>query len=149
MARRGAQGHDLEVKRGEVVAIIGKSGSGKSTLLRCINGLESFPGRQAQRRRPAAETTRAGSASCGQDVGMVFQSFNLFSAFSVGRNVMLAPTLVKKARRPRRATRALAARTRGPGRQVRRPARTVVGRPAATRGDRRALALQPARAAVR
>ena len=52
------KGIDLEVQRGEVIAIIGKSGSGKSTLLRCINGLEEFQERQPDGRRPAAAARR-------------------------------------------------------------------------------------------
>jgi polar amino acid transport system ATP-binding protein len=92
------KGIDLAVQPGEVIAIIGRSGSGKSTLLRCINGLEDFQagalsvkGQQLRHDEPAA------MRALRQQVGMIFQSFNLFPHLSVGRNVMLAPTLVKKA----------------------------------------------------
>ncbi len=91
------KGIDLKVARGEVIAIIGKSGSGKSTLLRCINGLETFQdgalsvdGRQLLHDNPAA------MRELRQHVGMIFQSFNLFPHLTVGRNIMLAPSLVKK-----------------------------------------------------
>lgn len=88
-------GIDLQVRRGEVIALIGRSGSGKSTLLRCVNGLEQFEeGRlevdgQALRHRDA-HAMRA----LRQRVGMVFQNFNLFPHLSAGRNVALAPELV-------------------------------------------------------
>ncbi|MEH0833435.1 amino acid ABC transporter ATP-binding protein [Pectobacterium cacticida] len=91
------KGIDLQVKRREVVCIIGKSGSGKSTLLRCINGLEAFQqgtltvdGQAIQQDNPAA------MRELRQNVGMIFQSFNLFPHLTVSRNIMLAPTLVKK-----------------------------------------------------
>ena len=91
------KGVDLDVKRGEVIAIIGKSGSGKSTLLRCINGLEEF---QEGTLHVDGQPLRHGDAKAmrelRQHVGMIFQGFNLFPHLSVGRNVMLAPTLVKK-----------------------------------------------------
>ncbi len=91
------KGIDLQVQRGEVVAIIGKSGSGKSTLLRCINGLEDF---QHGELDVDGQALRHGDAKAmralRQHVGMIFQSFNLFPHLSVGRNVMLAPTLVKR-----------------------------------------------------
>src|SRR5206468_12012061 len=90
------KGIDMQVAPGEVIAIIGRSGSGKSTLLRCINGLEEFQsgeltvdGKRLEHRNPAA------MRELRQHVGMIFQSFNLFPHLSVGRNVMLAPTLVK------------------------------------------------------
>ena len=92
------KGVDLDVKRGEVIAIIGKSGSGKSTLLRCINGLEEF---QEGTLHVDGQPLRHGDAKAmrelRQHVGMIFQNFNLFPHLSVGRNVMLAPTLVRKA----------------------------------------------------
>jgi polar amino acid transport system ATP-binding protein len=91
------KGIDLEVKRGEVIAIIGKSGSGKSTLLRCVNGLEAFDeGRLAVDGQALKHGDAAAMRALRQHVGMIFQSFNLFPHLSVGRNVMLAPALVKK-----------------------------------------------------
>ena len=91
------KGIDLEVKRGEVIAIIGKSGSGKSTLLRCINGLEVFQeGSLTVDGKPLLHRSAMAMRELRQHVGMIFQSFNLFPHLSVGRNVMLAPTLVKK-----------------------------------------------------
>ena len=91
------KGIDLDVAPGEVIAIIGKSGSGKSTLLRCINGLEAFDEGQLNVQGLAL---RHGDARAmrelRQHVGMIFQSFNLFPQLTVGRNVMLAPRLVKQ-----------------------------------------------------
>ena len=92
------KGVDLDVKRGEVIAIIGKSGSGKSTLLRCINGLEEFQeGTLHVDGQPLKHGDTKAMRELRQHVGMIFQGFNLFPHLSVGRNVMLAPTLVKKA----------------------------------------------------
>ncbi len=91
------KGIDLKVAPGEVIAIIGKSGSGKSTLLRCINGLETFDdGALSVDGQPLLHDNPAAMRALRQRVGMIFQSFNLFPHLSVGRNVMLAPTLVKK-----------------------------------------------------
>jgi len=91
------KGIDLDVQRGEVVAIIGKSGSGKSTLLRCINGLEIFQeGSVSVAGKPLLHESAMAMRELRQQVGMIFQGFNLFPHLSVGRNVMLAPTLVKK-----------------------------------------------------
>ncbi|MET0742000.1 MAG: amino acid ABC transporter ATP-binding protein [Microvirga sp.] len=90
------KGINLDVDRGEVIAIIGKSGSGKSTLLRCINGLESIDD----------GSIAVAGAHVGQDaahlkalrlkVGMIFQSFNLFPHHTAGGNVMLSQMVVKK-----------------------------------------------------
>ncbi len=92
------KGIDLTVRAGEVIAIIGKSGSGKSTLLRCVNGLETFDdGALTVDGQPLRHGDAKAMRALRQHVGMIFQSFNLFPHLSVGRNVMLAPTLVKKA----------------------------------------------------
>jgi polar amino acid transport system ATP-binding protein len=91
------KGIDLSVKRGEVIAIIGKSGSGKSTLLRSVNGLEQFDeGTLTVEGQALLHGNATAMRALRQHVGMIFQSFNLFPHLSVGRNVMLAPTLVKK-----------------------------------------------------
>ena len=91
------KGIDLSVQRGEVIAIIGKSGSGKSTLLRCINGLEVFQhGSLLVDGLPLKHSDAKAMRALRQHVGMIFQNFNLFPHLSVGRNVMLAPTLVKQ-----------------------------------------------------
>ena len=92
------KGIDLQVARGEVIAIIGKSGSGKSTLLRCINGLEVFQhGALTVDGKPLLHDNAQAMRELRQRVGMIFQSFNLFPHLNVGKNIMLAPSLVKKA----------------------------------------------------
>jgi glutamine transport system ATP-binding protein len=90
----------LDVARGEVVVIIGPSGSGKSTLLRCLNFLEpvqageiSIDGIQLDHHRTNIRLVRA-------EVGIVFQSFNLFPHLTALRNVMLAPRVVRKRPEP-------------------------------------------------
>jgi polar amino acid transport system ATP-binding protein len=91
------KGIDLQVQPGEVIAIIGKSGSGKSTLLRCINGLEVFQaGSLTVDGKPLLHDDAAAMRTLRQRVGMIFQGFNLFPHLTVGKNVMLAPSLVKK-----------------------------------------------------
>ena len=91
------KGIDLQVAPGEVIAIIGKSGSGKSTLLRCINGLEVFDhGKLTVDGKPLLHDNAVAMRELRQRVGMIFQSFNLFPHLSVGKNIMLAPSLVKK-----------------------------------------------------
>ena len=88
-------GIDLEIAEGEVVCIIGPSGSGKSTLIRCINHLEPFSPDSTitvdgTRVRPGKELAKVRA-----EVGMVFQSFNLFPHMTVLKNVMLAPMRVR------------------------------------------------------
>ena len=91
------KGIDLNVHSGEVIAIIGKSGSGKSTLLRCINGLEVFQsGKLTVDGKPLLHENALAMRELRQRVGMIFQSFNLFPHLTVGKNVMLAPKLVKQ-----------------------------------------------------
>ena len=86
-----------------MVCIIGPSGSGKSTLIRCINRLEGFDPASEIRVDGTPVTTGRALARVRAEVGMVFQSFNLFPHLTVRENVMLAP------RRVRRTTRADAA----------------------------------------
>jgi polar amino acid transport system ATP-binding protein len=90
------RGIDLQVAAGEVITIIGKSGSGKSTLLRCINGLEEFQsGTLTVDGQKLNYKDAASMRTLRQKVGMIFQSFNLFPHLTVGKNIMLAPKLVK------------------------------------------------------
>jgi polar amino acid transport system ATP-binding protein len=93
-------GVSLTIARGEMIAIIGRSGSGKSTLLRCVNGLETF---QQGEITVADHVLRANTAvhakplqRLRQDVGMVFQSYNLFPHLTVERNITLGQELVRK-----------------------------------------------------
>ncbi|GGN43716.1 arginine ABC transporter ATP-binding protein [Streptomyces kronopolitis] len=97
---------DLTVGRGEVVVVIGPSGSGKSTLCRAINRLETVEsGTITLDGRPLPEEGRA-LARLRAEVGMVFQSFNLFAHKTVLANVMLAPMKVHKAKKDEAARRA-------------------------------------------
>ena len=89
------RGVDLDIHRGEKVALLGASGSGKSTLCRCINRLETITrgsividGRELPQEGKALAQLRA-------DVGMVFQSFNLFPHYTALQNVTLAPINVR------------------------------------------------------
>src|SRR5690242_1061476 len=87
---------DLAVGRGEVVVVIGPSGSGKSTLCRTINRLEAIDsGAITVDGVPLPEEGKE-LARLRADVGMVFQSFNLFAHKTIVENVMLAPVKVRK-----------------------------------------------------
>jgi polar amino acid transport system ATP-binding protein len=97
------KGVDLKVEAGQVVAIVGKSGSGKSTLLRCINGLETYDDGQITVDGMIVGHPKADLRALRQTVGMVFQQFNLFPHLSAGRNIMLAPGVVKALRQDKAA----------------------------------------------
>jgi glutamate transport system ATP-binding protein len=87
---------DLEIQRGEVVVVLGPSGSGKSTLCRAINRLETIDsGRILLDGVPLPEEGKA-LAELRSNVGMVFQSFNLFAHKTVLENVMLGPVKVRR-----------------------------------------------------
>ncbi|TWT15256.1 amino acid ABC transporter ATP-binding protein [Reyranella sp. CPCC 100927] len=88
-------GVSLSVDKGEIIAIIGRSGSGKSTLLRCVNGLEPIQGGAVTFAGTVVNDPATDLRKLRQQVGIVFQSFNLFPHLSVERNITLAPTVVK------------------------------------------------------
>ena len=89
-------GIDLTVTEGEVVCIIGPSGSGKSTLLRCLNKLEEPTGGEIIVDDAVVTDKKTNINKVRENIGMVFQSFNLFSNFTVLENIMFAPVELKK-----------------------------------------------------
>ena len=89
-------GIDLTVTEGEVVCIIGPSGSGKSTLLRCLNKLEEPTGGEIIIDDAVVTDKKTNINKVRENIGMVFQSFNLFSNFTVLENIMFAPVELKK-----------------------------------------------------
>jgi ABC-type polar amino acid transport system ATPase subunit len=90
------KGISLEIKVGEVVAVIGSSGSGKSTLLRCLNQLEQSTSGTIIIAGTELQGSKHVIAEIRRDVGMVFQQFNLFPHKTVLENIMEAPVHVLK-----------------------------------------------------
>ena len=88
------KGLNLDVEEHQVVCLIGPSGCGKSTLLRCINGLESIQGGEIRLHGDRVTGPGVDLNALRRDVGIVFQSFNLFPHMSVIENVTLAPIRV-------------------------------------------------------
>ncbi|MGA8246233.1 MAG: amino acid ABC transporter ATP-binding protein [Nocardioides sp.] len=88
------KGVSLDVERHEVVCLIGASGSGKSTLLRCVNALEEINSGEIRIDGDCVTGAGVDLNALRRDVGIVFQSYNLFPHMSVMENVMLAPTRV-------------------------------------------------------
>jgi polar amino acid transport system ATP-binding protein len=88
------KGVSLEVAKHEVVCLIGASGSGKSTLLRCINALEPISAGDIRVDGDVVSGPGVDVNRLRRNVGMVFQSYNLFPHMNVLRNVTLAPTMV-------------------------------------------------------
>ena len=91
------KGVDLTVRKGEVICIIGPSGAGKSTMLRCLNGLEQASSGQIVVNGHDLGDPHVNIDQVREQVGMVFQHFNLFNNMSVIDNITLAPKLVQKA----------------------------------------------------
>ena len=87
---------DLEIKEGEIVTIIGPSGSGKSTLLRCLNLLEIPESGDVLFEETNLLDKKTNLNEIREQIGMVFQSFNLFPNKTVGENITLALKLLKK-----------------------------------------------------
>ncbi|MEK0082216.1 amino acid ABC transporter ATP-binding protein [Benzoatithermus flavus] len=89
------KGLSLEVEPHQVVCLIGPSGCGKSTLLRCINGLEPIQGGEIRLHGDRVSGPGVDVNALRRDVGIVFQSFNLFPHMTVLENVTLAPIRVR------------------------------------------------------
>ena len=98
-AFRALRGVSLDVHEGEVVVICGPSGSGKSTLLRAINGLERIHGGDIVVDGMSVRDPRTDLKRLRSEVGMVFQSFNLYPHMTALRNITLAPIKVRRLRR--------------------------------------------------
>ena len=90
------KGINLEIKDGEVVCLIGPSGSGKSTLLRCLNRLEEATGGTVIVDGNEISNPKIDINHVRENIGMVFQHFNLFPNLTVIENIMLAPVELKK-----------------------------------------------------
>lgn len=90
------KGINLDINAGSVVAIIGSSGSGKSTLLRCINLLEQPTSGEILFNGVNINDPKVNIDKVRQEIGMVFQSFNLFENMNVIQNCMIAQTKVLK-----------------------------------------------------
>lgn len=108
------KGINLELQKGEVLCLLGPSGCGKSSLLRCINGLEAFdegkiylesrlitqgsnsPKSSKDSDKSSTKSTKTNWSKIRQEIGMVFQNYELFPHLSVEENISLAPIQVQK-----------------------------------------------------
>ena len=102
------KGITTQVRRGEVVSIIGPSGGGKSTFLRCLNLLETPDGGKVFYQEQDVTAAKLNIAQYRQRIGMVFQHFNVFPNMTVLENVTLAPILEKKVPREQANAEAMA-----------------------------------------
>jgi len=93
------RGVSLDVHEGEVVVVCGPSGSGKSTLLRCINGLERIQAGDIVVDGMSVRDPKTDLKKLRSEVGMVFQSFNLYPHMTALRNITLAPMMVRGLKR--------------------------------------------------
>lgn len=101
------RGLSLNVEEHQVVCLIGPSGCGKSTLLRCINGLEEISGGEIRKQGDRITGPGVDLNALRRDVGIVFQSFNLFPHMTVLQNITLAPVRVLGMSRARAEEKAL------------------------------------------
>ena len=98
------KGVTFEVERGQVTAIIGRSGSGKSTALRCIDRLETIDRGEITVCGHRVDQPRVDLQALRLDVGIVFQSYNLFPHLTIEENITLAPRAAKRMPRPKHAS---------------------------------------------
>jgi polar amino acid transport system ATP-binding protein len=137
-------GVTLEVEAGEVIVVCGPSGSGKSTLIRCVNRLEPIQKGDIVVHGESITRASVNLVRLRAEVGMVFQSFNLFPHMTALENIMLAPMKVKGVARSEaeRTARELLARVRIPDRAGYYPANLSGGQQQRV-AIARALAMQP------
>jgi ABC-type polar amino acid transport system ATPase subunit len=135
---------DLTVEAGEVIVVCGPSGSGKSTLIRCVNRLEPVQKGEVVVHGQSIGASGGSLVKLRTEVGMVFQSFNLFPHMTVLQNITLAPRKVKglSAGEAERIARALLERVRIPDRADYYPANLSGGQQQRV-AIARALAMQP------
>ncbi len=135
---------DLDVTPGEVVVVCGPSGSGKSTLIRCVNKLEPIQQGKIFVYGDPIVGNQVNLSKLRAEVGMVFQSFNLFPHMTVLENIMLAPSKVKglSATEAEKIARDLLARVRIPDKADKYPANLSGGQQQRV-AIARALAMQP------
>ncbi|MGI5874921.1 MAG: amino acid ABC transporter ATP-binding protein [Bacillota bacterium] len=100
------KGIDIDISEGEVVCVIGPSGGGKSTFLRCLNRLEDATKGEIIVDDIPITDKKTDINKIRERIGMVFQSFNLFSHLTVRKNVMLAPVELKKMSKEKASARA-------------------------------------------
>ena len=101
------RGIDIDIHKGEVVAVIGPSGSGKSTFIRCLNRLEEPTAGEVIFEGQQINTKSANIDKIRQKIGMEFQNFNLFSNMTIMQNITAAPINVKKIPKDQAEERAL------------------------------------------
>ena len=89
-------GLSFDVHRGEVIVVLGPSGCGKSTLLRCLNALEPIQGGEIRLRGQSVDSSAKDLTALRQQIGMVFQSYELFPHLTVLDNICIAPVQVQK-----------------------------------------------------
>jgi ABC-type polar amino acid transport system ATPase subunit len=135
---------DLAIEPGQVVVVCGPSGSGKSTLIRCVNRLEPIQKGEITVHGASITAPATNLARLRAEVGMVFQSFNLFPHMTALENIMLAPVKVKRLPRgeAERIARELLTRVRIPDKADHHPANLSGGQQQRV-AIARALAMQP------
>ena len=134
----------LDVAAGEVIVVCGPSGSGKSTLIRCVNRLEPIQGGEIKVHGKSITASDVNLSRLRAEVGMVFQSFNLFPHMTVLQNITLAPVKVKglTTAEAEKIARGLLDRVRIPDKADKYPANLSGGQQQRV-AIARALAMQP------
>ena len=138
------KGINMEVEEGEVVCLIGPSGSGKSTFLRCLNRLEESTSGDIYVDGYCISDKKLNINSVRENIGMVFQQFNLFPHLTVKKNIMLAPIDRKKLNKVQAEERAMELLTRvGLAEKAEAYPRQLSGGQQQRVAIARALAMQP------